>query len=186
MNSNNKFSVYKKIIDESLNKTDFKVVDKVISLLLDSKKNDSTVFLIGNGGSSATAIHFANDLRTQCNIKAISLTDIAAITALGNDYNYSEIFLRQLKVFFKPNDILIGISASGNSLNICNTLNYVNENKGISISITGFDGGNCKISSQYSIHTPSDKNLYRPIEDCHMIICHYIVDSLVNNLISEQ
>lgn len=186
MKINNKFSSYKKIIDESLEKTDFTVVDDVVNVLLDCKKRDSSVFLIGNGGSSATSIHFANDLRTQCYIKAISLTDIAAVTSLGNDYNYSEIFLRQLKVFFQPGDIIIGISASGNSPNICSSLLLANENKGISVSITGFSGGSCKVASQYSIYTPSDKFAYRPVEDCHMIICHYIVDSLVNILALEQ
>lgn len=186
MDNFTKFSDYKKIVDDSLDNTNFEIVNDVCKLLFISKKTNSSVFLIGNGGSSATSIHFGNDLRTQCDIRAISLTDIAAITSIGNDYNYSEVFLRQLKTFFLPGDIVIGISASGNSPNISNCLNFANENKGISISITGFDGGNCKLISNYAIHTPSDKDMYRPVEDCHMIICHYIVDSLVNRLVLEN
>lgn len=80
------------------------------------------VYLCGNGGSAANAIHIANDL-VSCGVKAHSLTaDVSTLTAIANDYGYEYVFSRQLFVFGEPGDLLIALSGSGNSQNIVNAL----------------------------------------------------------------
>src|SRR6187455_2186872 len=95
-----------------------------IETLLDARERAATIFFIGNGGSAATSSHFANDIAIGTNsydkpFRALALSDNnAIITAIGNDFGYEEIFSRQLQVLAKPGDVLVAISASGNSPNL--------------------------------------------------------------------
>ena len=152
--------------------------DSVLKILKDAKINDNHVFIIGNGGSSSTAEHYANDFLKIGKLKVFALTNKPTITAFGNDIGYDSIFVEQLKVILNSGDVLIGITGSGNSQNIVNALKYVKENNGKTIGILGFDGGRAKEFCDSFILVKS--NDYGIIEDIHMTIAHYISRNLID------
>jgi D-sedoheptulose 7-phosphate isomerase len=155
-------------------------VGNFIQILLKARERGSTIFFMGNGGSAATASHFANDLAIGTNaydkpFRALSLTDnVALITAVGNDFGYEEIFVRQLRVLGKSGDVLVGISASGNSPNLVVALEYANAAAIATVAITAFDGGKMKRIANHGIHVPTGPKEYGPAEDAHMVLDHLI------------
>lgn len=176
---------YLNYLKDILDKINLEEVDNFVNILNEARNQEASVFFIGNGGSAATASHFANDIAIGTNdyvlpYKAVSLTDNnAIITAIGNDHGYDQIFIRQLKIFGKPNDVLVGISASGNSQNIINAFNYATEIEMHTIAITAFDGGKMKDISKNNIHIPTEINEYGPAEDVHMILDHLVSNYLM-------
>jgi D-sedoheptulose 7-phosphate isomerase len=176
-----KFSFnYFKYLKEVIDKVDLDSIARFISILLEARENNANIFFIGNGGSASTSSHFANDLAIGTNqyiksFRAISLTDnLSVITAIANDYGYEEIFTRQLRVIAKKGDVLVGISASGNSKNLLNAFEYANKNEIKTVAITGFDGGALKLMSHENIHIPTENGEYGPVEDLHMILDHLV------------
>ncbi len=171
---------YMDYLVEITKKLDYQSIERAILEFLKARENEKSIFFIGNGGSAATASHFANDLgvgtRTEGkHFKAISLTDNSAvITAMGNDYGYETIFTRQLKVLARPGDIVVAISASGNSANVIDGVRFAKDLGCTIIGLTGFDGGKLKILSDISLHVPSEKGEFGPVEDFHMIFDHLI------------
>ena len=137
-------------------------------------------FFAGNGGSAATASHFANDIAIGTNdyqkpFRVISLTDnVATLTALGNDFGYAEIFVRQLRVLGKKGDLLICISASGNSKNLINAFQYAKSVGIKTVALTAFDGGKIKSMADEGVHVPTKFKEYGPAEDAHMILDHLV------------
>ena len=123
-------SAYVKYLTSVLESVDPAEVGRFIETLLDARRRSATVFFIGNGGSAATASHFANDLSIGTNsydlpFRVISLTDnVPVITAIGNDFGYEEIFVRQLMVLAKKGDVVVAISASGNSPNLLKAFEF--------------------------------------------------------------
>ncbi len=176
---------YLKHLAQLLDKLDEDAIAKLITLCLDARQAGKQIFFCGNGGSAATASHFANDIAIGTRskekpFKAISLTDnIAIMTAVANDYGYEHIFTKQLEVLFTPGDLVVGISASGNSANVVNALEYANDNQGISFAITGFDGGKMKEISAHHIHVETSKGEYGPVEDIHMVLDHLVGNFLM-------
>ena len=143
--------------------------------------NKKTLFLAGNGGSAATASTIANDLgfdlfkKTGNKINLFSLVDNSSVlTAISNDTGYENLFLNQLKLYHKIGDHLLLISASGNSKNLVNCINFVKRRKGKVISFLGFDGGKIKKMSDICVHIKTKKNEYGPVEDCHLILNHIL------------
>ncbi|MBT5116278.1 MAG: SIS domain-containing protein [Gammaproteobacteria bacterium] len=175
------FSYLKEIID----KVDLSEIKIFVELLLSARKSGATIFFIGNGGSAATASHFANDLAFGTHehekpFKAISITDnVSVLTALGNDYGYGEIFVRQLKVYAEKGDVVVGISASGNSKNLINAFNYAKSSGIKTMALTAFDGGQMKVIADNCIHIPTEDKEYGPAEDVHMILDHLISSYLM-------
>jgi D-sedoheptulose 7-phosphate isomerase len=155
-------------------------IAKFIETLLDARTRGATIFFIGNGGSAATASHFANDLAIGTNsydqpFKVISLTDnVPTITAIGNDFGYDEIFVRQLRIYGQKDDVLVGISASGNSSNLINAFEYARSSGIKTVAITAFDGGKMKSMADEGIHVPTESKEYGPAEDAHMVLDHLI------------
>ena len=169
------FDVLKKIDKKKLVKLE-KILEKV-------RKTNNTIFVVGNGGAAATAITIANDLgfdvlkKTKINktFKIHSLNDNpSVITAIANDTGYENIFLNQLKIHFKTGDILVILSASGNSLNLIKATNWVKLKKGKVVGILGFDGGKLKKKCDFIIHIDTEKNEYGPVEDAQLIINHIL------------
>lgn len=167
-----------KLLLESLDKES---VLKAIGLIETAHANEGTIYIIGNGGSAATASHMANDFskgigkRAGKHFKALSLTDnIPLLTAISNDEGYERAFVDQLKVFLKNGDLVIGISASGNSSNIVNALQYAREKGARTIGLVGFDGGKIKGMVDVCIHIHTEKGKYGPVEDMHMVLDHII------------
>ena len=184
-----KYLVYtKKIIDG----IDIDSIENFIQILISARENKATVFFAGNGGSASTASHYANDLAIGTNnnvnpIKALSLTDNnAVITAIANDFGYDQIFLKQLQIYGKSNDVLVVISASGNSPNLISLIDYANANDIITVALTAFDGGQIKRKAKNSIHVPTNLAEYGPAEDAHLIINHLVMSYLKRHFENEE
>lgn len=163
-------------------------VAKFIQSLLDARESGATIFFMGNGGSAATASHFANDLAIGTNsfkkpFRALSITDNnSIITAIANDFGYSEIFDRQLQALGKRGDVVVGISASGNSQNLLKAFDSAMKIGIKTIAITAFDGGEMRTKADVSVHIPTELREYGPAEDIHMILDH-LIGSYLNQLI---
>src|SRR5437764_2514292 len=126
-------------------------LQKVLHLLEEAYHNGHRMFIMGNGGSAATASHFALDLAKNTivpeapRLKAISLTDhVPLITAWSNDTAYEHIFAEQLANMIEPGDVVIGISTSGNSLNVISAFNLAKQSKASTIGLLGAKGGKMK------------------------------------------
>lgn len=159
---------------------DTQEISAFIETILEARESGNTVFFIGNGGSAATASHFANDIAIGTNdyekpFRALSLTDNQAIiSAIGNDFGYDEIFSRQLKVLGKPGDVVVAISASGNSQNLLNAFEVAKEMSIKTVALTAFDGGKMKVVADQGIHVPTEPKEYGPAEDAHMMLDHLV------------
>lgn len=151
-----------------------------IKVILDARESGGTIFFIGNGGSAATASHFANDIAIGTRsvnkpFRAVSLTDnVAVITAIANDYSYDDIFLIQLRSQMRKGDVVVAISASGNSKNVIKAVEYANSEMAHTVGLTGFDGGILRQIVKTSIHVPTEKGEYGPVEDAHMVLDHLV------------
>ncbi len=163
-----------------LGRVDTREIGSFVNTLLDARKRGATIFFIGNGGSAATASHFANDLSIGTNeyeqpFRALSLTDnVPIISAIGNDFGYEDIFVRQLRVLGRPGDVLVSISASGNSPNLLRAMEHSKEVGIKTVAITAFDGGKMKVMADEGIHVPTDPKEYGPAEDVHMVLDHLV------------
>ncbi|MCS7002435.1 MAG: SIS domain-containing protein [Dehalococcoidia bacterium] len=148
--------------------------------LLAERRGDATVFVIGNGGSASTASHFATDLGKNTvaeglpRFRVVALTDNAGtITAYANDMDVTRIFAEPLMALARPGDILVAISASGNSPNIVAALEVARAIGMTIIGLTGFDGGVVRARADIALHVPVDS--YELAEDAHLLMCHLLV-----------
>lgn len=171
---------YLEYLSSVLKGIDTRAVGRFMQVLLDARERGAAIYFMGNGGSAATASHFANDIAIGTNsyqkpFRAISLTDnLAIITAVGNDFGYDEIFSRQLRVLGRKGDVVVGISASGNSPNLLKAFEYAKSVGIATVAITAFDGGKMKPMADECIHVPTAPKEYGPAEDAHMILDHLI------------
>jgi D-sedoheptulose 7-phosphate isomerase len=155
-------------------------IARFIATLLDARERGATIFFIGNGGSAATASHFANDLSIGTHeydqpFRALSLTDnVPVMTAIGNDFGYQDVFVRQLRVLGKKGDVLVAISASGNSPNLLTAFEHARRAGIKTVAITSFDGGKMKTMADEGIHVPTAPKEYGPAEDAHMVLDHLV------------
>ncbi|MHB1415122.1 MAG: D-sedoheptulose-7-phosphate isomerase [Chloroflexota bacterium] len=156
---------------------------QAIYRLDEARQNGQTVFTCGNGGSAATAIHFACDLAKGAlapgkpPIKALSLCEnIPLLTAWANDASYSEVFAQRLLPWVKPGDVLVAISGSGNSANVLNAVRLAGEVGATTIAFTGFQGGALVGMVDLCITVPCD--CMEQIEDVHLLLCHLITSCL--------
>jgi D-sedoheptulose 7-phosphate isomerase len=171
---------YRKELIAHIQGLETKAFEGFIRLLLGAYRRDSQVLIVGNGGSAATANHFVCDFGKNAvqgekrRFRILSLCDnIEKITALGNDIAFEEIFRQQLINLMRPQDVLIVISASGNSPDLVRACEYFKEKGGEIIVLAGFDGGKIKPFADVSLVVPSDS--YERIEDLHLIILHMVV-----------
>lgn len=146
-----------------------------------------SVFIFGNGGSSATAQHMAADfsknttLPGERRLRSACLSDNTALfSALANDHGYAEAFADQIAVYANPGDVAIAISASGNSANVLAAMKRASEMEMLTIGITGFDGGQLARMAQYSVTVPSDN--IEQVEDFHMILVHMLTSYVRNQI----
>jgi D-sedoheptulose 7-phosphate isomerase len=154
-------------------------IDCVAGILLDAQEGGRQVFILGNGGSSATASHMACDLSKtaivpgQRGIRAMSLADnVPVMTAWANDVSYADSFREQLVNFMDRGDVVIGISASGNSPNVLRAIEYANEHGAITVGLIGFGGGKLKDLVHVDI-TISSRD-YGQVEDFHVTLDHIL------------
>lgn len=163
-------------------------IQKVISVLFKAYQNNKQVFILGNGGSASTASHFACDLGkgTLQNIydmgekrfRVISLTDnVATLMAYGNDLSFENVFVQQLNNLINEEDVVIGISGSGNSANVIKAIEYAKKYGAVTVGFLGFrTGGKLGQMVDYDIIVQDDH--YGRIEDIHLVLCHLVSDSL--------
>lgn len=157
--------------------------EKLTNLMFDAWQNDRTVYLCGNGGSGANALHMANDLMLfgqKEKIKGVKTealnANIAVVTCIANDESFEDIFLNQLKTKLNQNDILLVLSGSGNSKNIINAIEFANSIDALSIGVLGFDGGKAKGLVKELIHFPV--NDMQVVEDLQISLVHMLMKQL--------
>mgnify|MGYP001562935327 FL=1 len=157
--------------------------ERVANILLDAWENSKQVFIFGNGGSAATASHFACDLgkgtldnvydMREKRFKVMSLNDnMSMFSALANDTHYDDVFVQQLRHHLEEGDVVIGISASGNSPNVVNALKLAKGMNAKVIGFVGFEGGKMKALCDATLHFPEKS--YQRCEDAHLIFEHMI------------
>jgi D-sedoheptulose 7-phosphate isomerase len=157
-------------------------VREMVDVLRRVRFQNASVYLVGNGGSAATASHFANDLVKMCGVRAFALGDMGpAVSAFGNDDGWEYMFAHPLVKLLLPQDVLIAISCSGSSENVVEAVRVMKSHSypGLkTIVLTGADV-NCelaKLQPDVIIYVPF-KDI-RVQEDCHMVICHTVVGAL--------
>lgn len=184
-------SAYFNRLSNIFNNVNLKKIDNLEIILRKARLNKKNIFVFGNGGSAATASTMANDLgfdilkKTSTNtpFKFFALTDnIPVITAISNDTGYENVLINQLKIHFKKKDIVILISASGNSKNLIKASKWIKKNNGYIFSFLGFDGGKLKNISDDYILVKTEKDEYGPVEDIHLIINHILAHWFQFNL----
>jgi D-sedoheptulose 7-phosphate isomerase len=178
---------YLALLNNTLNKVNEGEILKIVDLLLETYIKSSKVFIMGNGGSGSTASHFACDINkgVSCKLakrfKVISLNDnLPTILAYANDMSYDDIFVEQLKNFLENDDLVIGISGSGNSLNVLKAIDYANGIGATTIGITGFDGGELKKLAKHNFNIPV--NDMQITEDVHLLLTHILMKILFQKL----
>lgn len=179
---------YKQRLNDLFDSIDIEILEAIINSLITAFKEGKTLYVVGNGGSAATASHVQADFQffvryfTAFRPKVIALTDnVPLITAISNDISYDEIFVEQMKGVFNTGDLLLAISASGNSPNVVKAVEYAKELGGKTIAFCGFNGGKLKEITDMPLYTPNSEKDYGPIEDLHMILDHVIVNFLTKD-----
>ncbi len=161
-------------------------IENFINILINARNNNKRIYIMGNGGSGASAGHFCCDFNKGMSygrdkrFRMFCLNDnISTMMAYANDVSYEDIFVEQLKNFLEKDDVVIAISGSGNSKNVIKAIEYANKFGGITIGLTGFDGGKLKQIARYSVNT--NVNDMQITEDLHMMLCHMIYSVLTNS-----
>lgn len=174
----NKIDSYFDKLKHTIDNLDRDEINHFINLLLDARDKGKFIFIMGNGGSAATASHFVCDFNKGASygcrgnrFKFICLNDNSAeLMAYANDVGYEDVFVEPLKNFLNEGDVVIGISGSGNSRNVLKAITYANDNNAITVGITGYDGGILKSLAHYSVNVNVDD--MQISEDIHMIFDH--------------
>jgi D-sedoheptulose 7-phosphate isomerase len=174
-----------------MSRIDIAAVERVVRVLRMVRDSRSTIYIVGNGGSAATASHWVNDLGKatkrsgQTPMRVMSLSDnVSWLTALANDEGYDRVFSGQLENFARPGDLLIVISASGNSPNLVRAVELARSRGMVTIGFLGFDGGVLKGQVDECLWLPTEKGAYGLVESAHSLLCHILTDCLVNDTLS--
>ncbi|MEA3238992.1 MAG: SIS domain-containing protein [Candidatus Bipolaricaulota bacterium] len=172
-------------LERGLRSIDPSAIAEVVEALERARLEQRMLFIIGNGGSAATASHMANDLQKLASqgkdeaFRAIALTDnVPLITAWGNDEDYTAVFFRQLEALAWAGDVLIAITGSGNSKNIIRAMEWAKYVGLETIALLGFDGGKARSIADHVLLFPEDH--YGRVEDAHMILEHMIANYLAD------
>ena len=183
--------LYWRELAEVSRKMPYAVITAAAEMLLECQHRGSTIFVLGNGGSAATASHFACDLAKGTRIngapsfRVMPLTDnVPLMTAWGNDTSYDRIFAEQLIALVRPGDVVVIISASGNSPNVLRAAEAARAASAITISMTGQTGGKLRRLSDLTLRVPSAS--IELVEDAHMVIAHSLCVALRERLRAEM
>ncbi len=179
---------YNNKLKAAVDAIDKQQINHFIDILLKHYERKSHIFIFGNGGSGSTASHVVCDfnkgvcLDLDKKFKFVCLNDnLASILAYGNDISYDDIFCLQLKNYLTPDDLVIGISGSGNSENVIRAIRYAKVMKSATFALCGFDGGKLKqIDTINCVHVPTRD--MQVVEDCHLILFHMIMQIIHRHL----
>ncbi len=160
-------------------------LDELRILFVEARTNGNTIYTCGNGGSAATASHFATDLlkgasyEKDLRFRVVALTDATStISAYSNDVSYDIVFEEQLRNFLNPGDIVVAISGSGNSVNVIRALRFAKTRGAHAVAFTGRDGG--ELGKEATLHINVAEQHMGRIEDAHMAICHMVAFSFID------
>ncbi len=177
------YKEYAEEIKATLDSLPWEAIRDTISLLHYARLSDKQVFVMGNGGSAATASHMACDLSKNTVIpgrprfRVMSLTDnMALFSAYANDNGYENVFSEQLANFVRPGDVVLGISTSGNSPNVIKGIELARKARALTIGWTGYDGG--KLADLVDIPVIVPNHCVEQIEDIHMMLEHLVTTAL--------
>jgi D-sedoheptulose 7-phosphate isomerase len=168
-----------------LRQIDVQAVERVVRRLEHGRDTGGMIYIAGNGGSAATASHWVNDLGKatkvsgQAPFRVMSLSDnISWLTALANDEGYERVFSGQLENFAKPGDILVVVSASGNSPNLVRAVELARSRNLTTIGVLGFDGGVLRDLVDECLLFSTPKGAYGLVESAHGLLFHVLTDCL--------
>ena len=174
---------YISTLQQTIEQLPRQLIADVVDVLQDARLRGNNVFIMGNGGSASTASHFVCDLAKNTrheglpHFRVIGLTDNMAIfSAYANDEGYESVFAQQLSNLIQPKDIVIAISASGNSQNVLNAIEEAQKHDVFTIGFTGFDGGRLGQMVNINIHVKS--TIIEHVEDIHLMLEHIIVKTI--------
>ena len=175
-------------------------IDRAIEILYEAWKNDNQIFVIGNGGSASTSTHFACDLNKWVSddadrkFRAFALVDnIPLMSALTNDNGWGEVYVEQLRNFFRRGDVLVAISVHGGSgsdkagpwsQNLLRAVKFVKDNGGKVVGLSGFDGGVLKSASDACVVVPAESTPH--VEGMHAVLTHLISEQLREKISSKK
>lgn len=172
---------YTNRLTEIMNELALEPIEHLIDALLTARANRKRIFVLGNGGSAATASHFANDFSkhrfkdSSLTFRVMSLTDnMSWISATANDEGFENVFINQLKNHMDPGDVVIALSSSGESPNVVNSVRWANNNGGFTFGIVGFNGGAVADSAHHTIYIPTKRGQYGFHEDISIMLTHVI------------
>lgn len=181
----NYFDEYRDALVRAIGTIDTDLLEQFRQLLVDARSHGKTVFTCGNGGSAATASHFATDLLKGASFgkdtrfKVFALTDASStISAYSNDVSYDIVFEEQLRNFLNPGDIVVAISGSGNSNNVVRALQFAKSSGAHAVAFTGRDGG--ELGRAATLHINVAEQHMGRIEDAHMALCHMMAFSFID------
>lgn len=174
---------YLDLVTQSLQRLPQEPLGLIADALWQTYERDGTIIVCGNGGSAATASHFACDLAKWTirpgarRLRALALTDnIPVMTAFSNDQGYADVFVEQLMTHYRPGDLLVAISGSGNSPNVLHAVAWANAQGATTVGLTGFDGGKLHLMARLGLHS---ETYHMPaVEDVHSTICHALAVEL--------
>ena len=177
---------YKQCLVAALDSVELDRVEALIDVFKRARDENRQIFVFGNGGSAATANHFACDMVKGASygrnkrFKILSLSEqIPTLTAYSNDVGYESVFLEPLKNFARPGDIAMAISGSGNSENVVRAIEYANSIGCYTVGLSGLTGGRLRPRVNLSVHVP-DEHMGR-VEDAHFVICHMVCYHFMDN-----
>lgn len=158
-------------------------LSEVMNILEQARLDGRQIFIMGNGGSAATASHYCCDFNKGISIykdkryRMLCLNDnVATMMAYANDMSYADVFVGPLQNFYQEGDVVLGISGSGNSENVVRAIQWAKEHGAITIAFTGYDGGKLKQIADYGVHVPV--NDMQITEDLHMVMDHCMMKIL--------
>jgi D-sedoheptulose 7-phosphate isomerase len=164
-----------------LSRLDHQAVARVIEVLDRAYHQRKRIYFIGNGGSASTCGHFVNDLHAGSlrhgggGFRAHDLAgNVSSLTAVANDLGYEHVFSSQLEGVLDAGDVVVAISASGNSPNLLRAVEYAHKCQAVTVGLLGFDGGALKGMCDHSVVVITEKGEYGPVEDIHMVLDHLI------------
>lgn len=181
MDYTKRITEYRTMLINTVLKMDVDAINQLLNVLVETRDRDKQIFIMGNGGSGATASHFAGDFNKGLSLgkpidkryRVISLVDNSpTVLSLANDVSYDDVFVEQLQNFMRDGDIVIGISGSGNSENVLRAVRYAKECGNTVVGLTGYSGGALKALSDVNVHVPLDN--MQITEDLHMVLTHLL------------
>lgn len=182
---------YIELEKETLSKLDVNSINNAMNAIIEAYEGKHTIYIFGNGGSSATASHYQNDFNkgiseyvdTKFRFQCLN-DNMATIMAIANDIGFEEVFRFQLRNRLEDGDLIIAISGSGNSTNVINAVEYAKSCGNKIIGMTGFTGGKLKQLSDISLHVPVMS--MQTTEDIHMVFDHLIMSIFYKTLCGKE